>query len=159
MLTGVVIFIFPNDAAQNAITILAALVFFSVFEMLSPYKSASDMWLSRGGHVTVFLSMFHWLLLKVDVSGERDESQAVLVAGHVMMALAIVVEVAGICYASRRNRAVEQKAVLPERVGGSDDVPFFERAPPSWKSFMRRDSVSEKAGPNRSVAVVVTGRL
>ncbi|CAN0344433.1 unnamed protein product, partial [Scytosiphon promiscuus] len=57
MLTGVVVFIFPNDAAQIAITILTTFFFFAVFEILSPYKSESDMWLSRGGHVIVFLSM------------------------------------------------------------------------------------------------------
>ncbi|CAM9858548.1 unnamed protein product, partial [Ectocarpus sp. 12 AP-2014] len=76
MLTGVVVFIFPNDAAQIAITMLIAFFFFAVFEVLSPYKSESDTWLSRGGHVIVFLSMFDLLLLKVDVSGERDQSQA-----------------------------------------------------------------------------------
>ncbi|CAN0341912.1 unnamed protein product, partial [Scytosiphon promiscuus] len=70
MLTGVVVFIFPNDAAQIAITILIALFFSAVFDVLSPYKSESDMWLSRGGHVIVFLSMFDMLLLKVDVSSE-----------------------------------------------------------------------------------------
>ncbi|CAM9385517.1 unnamed protein product [Laminaria digitata] len=104
MLTGVVVFIFPNDAAQIAITMLSTFVFLLFFEALSPYKSESDMWLSRGGHVIVFLSMYDVLLLKVDVSSERDQSQAVfagvLVAGHVLMVLAIVVEVVGICYAA-----------------------------------------------------------
>ncbi|CAN0242647.1 unnamed protein product, partial [Scytosiphon promiscuus] len=65
MLTGVVVFIFPNDATQIAITIPIALFFSAVFDVLSPYKSESDMWLSRGGHVIVFLSMFDMLLLKV----------------------------------------------------------------------------------------------
>ncbi|CAM9340915.1 unnamed protein product, partial [Hapterophycus canaliculatus] len=67
LLTGVVVFIFPNDAAQIAITILTAFSFFAVFEALSPYESQSDMWLSRVGHAIVFLSMFDLLLLKVDV--------------------------------------------------------------------------------------------
>ncbi|CAN0280989.1 unnamed protein product, partial [Scytosiphon promiscuus] len=104
MLTGVVVFIFPNDAAQIAITMLISFFFFAVFDFLSPYTCESDMWLSRVGHVLVFLSMFDMLLLKVDVSSERDQSQAVfaavLVAGHVLMVLAIVLEVIGICYAS-----------------------------------------------------------
>ncbi|CAN0173938.1 unnamed protein product, partial [Scytosiphon promiscuus] len=65
MLTGVVVFIFPNDAAQVAITMLIAFFFFGILEILSPYKLESDMWLSRGGHVLVFLSMFYLLLLKV----------------------------------------------------------------------------------------------
>ncbi|CAN0502464.1 unnamed protein product, partial [Scytosiphon promiscuus] len=37
MLTGVVVFIYPNDAAQIAITILNVFFFFALFEMLSPY--------------------------------------------------------------------------------------------------------------------------
>ncbi|CAN0412863.1 unnamed protein product, partial [Hapterophycus canaliculatus] len=98
MLTGVVVFIFPNDAAQVAITMLIAFFFFAVFEVLPPYESESDVWLSRGGHIMVFLSMFDMLLLKVDVSHESDRSQAifagVLVAGHMLIVLAIVVEVA-----------------------------------------------------------------
>ncbi|CAM9214260.1 unnamed protein product, partial [Hapterophycus canaliculatus] len=98
MLTSVVVFIFPNDAAQIAITMLIAFFFFAVFEALSPYESESDVWLSRGGHVIVFLSVFDMLLLKVDISNESDRSQAiyagVLVSGHALIALAIVVEVA-----------------------------------------------------------------
>lgn len=164
MLTGVVVFIFPNDAAQIAITMLITFVFLLVFEALSPYKSESDMWLSRGGHVIVFLSMFDVLLLKVDVSGERDQSQAVfeglLVAGHVLMMLVIVVEVVGICYASRGKGVVKDEALsesLPESTAraGSDDVPAFESIPSSWRSFVRQGSVSEEAGPTRSVAGTV----
>ncbi|CAN0250034.1 unnamed protein product [Scytosiphon promiscuus] len=134
MLTGVVVFIFPNDAAQLAITMLLAFFFFMVFEMLRPYEAESDMWLSRGGHMTVFLSMFYLLLLKVDVSGERSESQAIygglLVACHVVMVLAIVVEVVGICYASRgKKHVVEETASSSESLpksgarAGSDGAP------------------------------------
>lgn len=44
----------PNDAAQSAITMLVALFFFAVFEVLGPYTvRVPDMWLSRGGHVIV----------------------------------------------------------------------------------------------------------
>ncbi|CAM9632719.1 unnamed protein product [Ectocarpus fasciculatus] len=136
MLTGVVVFIFPNDAAQVAITMLMAFFFFGVFEVLSPYRSESDMWLSRGGHVIVFFSMFYLLLLKVDVSGERDESQdafaGLFVAGHVFMVLAVIAEVIGVCYASRNEGVGEKTATSPKTssVGlrprvGSDDVPVF----------------------------------
>ncbi|CAM9878119.1 unnamed protein product [Ectocarpus fasciculatus] len=77
--------------------------------------------------------MFDLLLLKVDVSGERDQSQAafagVLMAGHLLMILAIVVEVVGICYAS--GKKVVEDAVSSERPrAGSDDVPLFESALP-----------------------------
>ncbi|CAM9790765.1 unnamed protein product [Scytosiphon promiscuus] len=171
MLTGVVVFIFPNDAAQIAITILISFVFFAVFELLSPYKSESEMWLARGGHVIVFFSMFDLLLLKVDVSRERDQSQAVfagaLVAGHVLMALTIVVEAIGICYASRRRRVADEaepSESLPgvkPRAGSDDDDSVFEGAPKSWGSFMRQISMWEEEGPARnrvSGAVVGIGR-
>ncbi|CAM9479810.1 unnamed protein product [Ectocarpus fasciculatus] len=140
MLTGVVVFIFPNDAAQIAITILIAVFFFAVFDILSPYASEFDMWLSRGGQVVVFLSMFDLLLLKVDVSHERSQSQqayaGVLVAGHVLMFLAIFFEVVGICYASRRNRVMEEDKAFLSFPGlrahrTSDETPVFERSPAS----------------------------
>ncbi|CAN0382790.1 unnamed protein product [Ectocarpus sp. 12 AP-2014] len=158
MLTGVVVFIFPNDAAQIAITILLTLFFSLLFEILSPYESESDMWLSRGGHVILFLSMFDLLLLKVDVSGESDQSQAVfsgvLVTGHVLMILVIVVEVVGICYPSGKKRVVGAASSSESSPGlrpraGSDDVLAFESVPASWPSFMRRSSVSEEPGPTR----------
>ncbi|CAM9381315.1 unnamed protein product, partial [Laminaria digitata] len=105
MLTGVVVFIYPNDTAQIAITILNSFFFFAVSEALSPYKAVSNTWLSRFGHVLVFFTMFDILLLKVDASQESSESQrilgAVFVAGHVVMILAVLAEAIALCYASR----------------------------------------------------------
>ncbi|CAN0089674.1 unnamed protein product [Ectocarpus fasciculatus] len=169
MLTGVVVFIFPNSAAQIAITMLAAFFFLVIVETLSPYKSESDMWLSRGGHTIVFLSVFVVLLLKVDVSGESDQSQVVfagvLLAGHVLMILAIVVEVVGICFVFWKHR-VSGKAVSSEslpglrsRAGsserpvwsraGSSERPVFESAPASWQGSANEGverTGSEEAG-------------
>ncbi|CAM9576912.1 unnamed protein product [Ectocarpus sp. 6 AP-2014] len=80
----------------------------------------------------VSLSMLDLLLLKVDVSGESDESQTVfpgvLVAGHVLMIVVIVVEVVGICYASGKKRVVGAASSSESSPGlrpraGSDDVP------------------------------------
>ena len=166
LLTGVVVFIFPSTAAQIAITMLIAFLFFAMFEILSPYTSESDMWFSRGGHVIIFLSMFDSLVLKVDVSGERAQSQAafagVLVAGHVLTVLAIVVEVVAVCIALKKKKIDEGGEEASERPRvGSDDVPVFESAPAAWGSFFRQGSVSEMTGPTRSIsgAVVTTGAL
>ena len=168
MLTGVVVFIFPNSAAQIATTMLIAFSFFVVFEILAPYKSDFDIWLSRGGHILVFLSMYDLLLRRVDVSGESDESQAsfagVLVAGHVLMILAVVVEIAAIIYAARREMIIArdgQEGSQSLSAGPDDGVPVFESAPPPWKSFWGQGLVSERAGPTRSVpgTVRVTGGL
>lgn len=73
LLTGAVVFIFPNDAAEMAKTILIAFCLLAVFKVLAPYTSECDMGRSRGGHVIVFLGVFDLLVLKVDVSGERTQ--------------------------------------------------------------------------------------
>ncbi|CAM9191106.1 unnamed protein product [Ectocarpus sp. 13 AM-2016] len=96
LLAGVVVFIFPNTAAQIAITLMMAFAFVMASEVLAPYASKWDAWLSRTGHAVVFVSMYIALLLKVDVSGERVRSQRVfenvLVAANACMILAVVTE-------------------------------------------------------------------
>ncbi|CAN0045690.1 unnamed protein product, partial [Scytosiphon promiscuus] len=96
LLTGVVVFIYPGTAAQIAVTLLMAFFFVVLAEVLAPYTSGWDAWLSRIGHAVVFVSMYVALLLKVDVSNERAESQKVfeivLVGAHACMVLMVVVE-------------------------------------------------------------------
>lgn len=96
MLTGVVVFIYPGDAAQIAATIMIAFAFFVVSESTSPYDSAFDTWLSRSGHVVVVCSLFVALLDKVDVSSEREASQTafggVLVTLHICLILVVLGE-------------------------------------------------------------------
>lgn len=105
LLTGVVVFIYPNTSAQVAVTLAMAFAFSIISESLAPYLSPWDKWLSRTGHVIVFLSMYLALLLKVDVSKERNRSQrvfeVVLVAAHVSMVLAVVVETLMVVYSVR----------------------------------------------------------
>lgn len=99
----------------------------------------------------VFLSMFHLLLLKVDVSGEADQSQAafagVLVAGHVLMILAIVVEAVAISFAPRGDRVAAEEGQEEEVSESSspalDDAPVSKGAPAPCRSFphQRRGSL------------------
>lgn len=156
VLTGVVVFIYPNDTAQIAITIINSFFFFVVSEVLSPYKSASDTWLSRSGHILIFFSMFDVLLLRVDVSQESSESQhifaGVLVTGHVVMIVAVVVEAIGLCCASRhaehdvveepapsrsvpRERSAETVGSAEEESGENFQTPNGTR---SWGPFVRQ---------------------
>ena len=111
MLAGVVVFIYPNSAAQIAITLMMAVVFALVSEALAPYASRWDTWISRMGHAVVTVSMYVALLLKVDVSEERTDSQrvfeAVLVAVHVLMVLSIVVETCIVACAFRAEQREE----------------------------------------------------
>ena len=96
LLTGVVVFIYPNTAAQIAVTLILAFTFAMISEGLNPYVSIWDTWISRVGHIVVFVSMYIALLLKVDVSGERAESQrvfeVVLVSVHGCLIAAVLVE-------------------------------------------------------------------
>ena len=96
LLAGVVVFIYPNSAAQIAITLIMAFAFALLTEGLAPYASRWSPWISRTGHVVVVMSMYVALLLKVDVSDERSGSQkvfeALLVATHVVMVLVVLVE-------------------------------------------------------------------
>lgn len=75
LLTGVVVFIYLNTAAQIAITLMIAFAFFGISESLSPYISKWDKWVNRMGHIIVYASMYIALLLRVNVSDEREDSQ------------------------------------------------------------------------------------
>ena len=96
LLTGAVVFIYPNTAAQIAVTLAIAVVFVFLSEGMAPYHSQWDAWISRLGHAIIFVSVYLALLLKVDVSGENDSSQKtfemILVAAHGCMILAVVAE-------------------------------------------------------------------
>lgn len=126
-LTGVVVFIFPNSAAQIATTFLLALFFFAVSEVLNPYETWQDSWLSRLGHAVVLLSMYFALLLKVDVVDDGGSSQelfsVVLVTTNVMMIVAVVMECLAVCWYVVRSRAAE----LPRRrIGIEKTVSIME---------------------------------
>ena len=95
-LTGVVVFIYPNTAAQVSVTLVLAFVFVMVSESLAPYASRKDAWMSRVAHIVVFLSMFQALVLKADVSNESSDSQevfgGVLLAANACMVAAVITE-------------------------------------------------------------------
>lgn len=96
LLTGVVVFIYPNTPSQIAVILVVAVFYMVVAESLEPYASRLDAWISRTGHVIVFLSMYVALLLKVDLSDERADGEAVfeaiLVFSHACMVCAVVVQ-------------------------------------------------------------------
>lgn len=95
-LTGIIVFTFPNTAAQVATTIVISFMFSMVSESLDPYVLELDAWLSRVGHAVIFLSLFAALLVKVDVSDEREYSAevfgGVLIAVNILMVLAVMAE-------------------------------------------------------------------
>ena len=93
---GVVVFFNPNTASQITVTLILAFTFMVVSESLDPYASRWNSWLSRTGHTVVFFSVYVALLLKVDVSSERRDSQrafeVVLVVFNACIIVAVIVE-------------------------------------------------------------------
>ena len=96
LLAGVVVFFNPNTASQVAMTLILAFTFAVISGSLDPYASRWDTWLSRTGHVVVFVTVFVALLLKVDVSTESHNSQetfeTILVFVNGCMIAAVVIE-------------------------------------------------------------------
>lgn len=118
LLTGVVVFIFPNSAAQIAVSLLMAFAFLVLSEVLAPFASAWDCWVARSGHILVFLTMYVALLLKVDVSDEREDSQrlfaVVLVVMNLVLFLAAVAEMIWMWRATK----LEENAMPRSRSAG-----------------------------------------
>lgn len=88
--------IFPNSVAQVGIAFMIAAFFMVLSEIVAPYKSLWDAWINRIGHAIVFGSIYLALLLMVDVSDEREDSQGVfgviLIAGHALMLFLVVLQ-------------------------------------------------------------------
>ena len=101
-LTGIVVFIYPNTTPQIAVALVMAFLFTMLFEALAPYNTRWNCWISRTGHVIVFVSMFIALLLKIDVYSERASSQSllavILVVTHGGLVLATVVQAMAMAY-------------------------------------------------------------
>ena len=96
LLVGVLVFFNPNTASQIAVTLILVFTFVVISESLDPYASRWNTWLSRTGHVVVFFTVYVALLLKVDVSSERRDSQrafeVVLVLFNACMIVAVIIE-------------------------------------------------------------------
>ena len=96
LLVGVIVFFNPNTASQIAVTLILAFTFVVISESLDPYASRWNTWLSRTGHVVVFFTVYVALLLKVNVSSERRDSQrafeVVLVVFNVCMIVAVIIQ-------------------------------------------------------------------
>ena len=131
MLTGVVVFIYPNTAAQVAVTLMIAFLFVVLSLYLAPYVCKWDANISLAGHVIVFTSMYTALLSKVDVSDERDVNQevfaGVLVAAHACMVFAVVLETGVIFCSMGRRGAPRQREGPRPRVHCTPPVDPFPK--------------------------------
>ena len=116
-------FIYPESSAQIAVVLLLAVIFMVVSEILCPFVRPVEMWLYRAGHYVVFASMYLALLLRVDVSSERTQSQevfsGVLVIAHVTMILVVIAQ--GVFVFVGWGDLLETPVAL-QRLGVDDDA-------------------------------------
>lgn len=107
VLSGVIVFIFPNTAGQVATAFLLSLLFAALFMALDPYSSWFDTSIARTGHMVVLMSMFVALLQKVDMGDDDDFSQdvfaIVLVLVNCFMVVAAAAEACGMCLVAVRE--------------------------------------------------------
>ncbi|CAN0265527.1 unnamed protein product, partial [Pylaiella littoralis] len=97
LLTGALVFVLPNTAAQAAGACLFAFVSLLAFELLRPHLSHTDAWMYRVGCIVIVSSNFLALMVKADVSDETASSQEtfglLLIVVHASMVLAIISQV------------------------------------------------------------------
>jgi hypothetical protein len=72
LLTGIVVFIYPNSAAQPAITCIMAFISLAATLGFAPHSDTMGSNVYITGAVIILLSIHLTLLLKVDVS--KDQS-------------------------------------------------------------------------------------
>lgn len=96
LLTGVVVFMYPDTATQIALTLVITFMFVVVSEGMCPYASRWERWVFRAGNVIVFVSVYIALLIKVDMFAESDRNRSILagalLAVHALMILLVIAE-------------------------------------------------------------------
>lgn len=96
MMTGVIVFIYPDSAPQVAVTLIFAVVFIVISMTINPYAEKSSNVLSTVGHLIVFFTVYISLLYKVDLSDENSDSQDafayVIVIVHLLLFFSIFIE-------------------------------------------------------------------
>lgn len=83
LLTGCLVFILPNSAGQAAVACVLAVLTVGVFALVNPYSDANDHRAYTLGALTIFLTMFMGLVVRVSVVlllfliyfAEKDKSE------------------------------------------------------------------------------------
>lgn len=158
-LTGLAAFLLPDSAAQVAIEVVLAALFMAVSDVLSPFVDPFDAWLYRIGGWTIFFSMYLALLLKVDVSDEDAQSQAVfakvLIAAHAGMVMVIVVQ--AVLSVRKGLIAAREKPVANERLHRLSFAQACEDGEEEENAVVQKESKlqrSEEAGETGSRAAI-----
>lgn len=96
LLSGVSVLIYPDPSAQVRLMMVIVFGFFGIAEGLAPYESTWNAWISRSGHVIIFMSLYVALLLEGSAREANDNNylafEVILVFAHGCLVLALVVE-------------------------------------------------------------------
>jgi hypothetical protein len=143
LLTGAIVFIYPNTTTQAAVACLLALVSMAVVAAYSPHKEATDKRVYITGSAIIFLSMFLALLIKANVNEADTRSQKAYSALLVLLNVAIVViALAQMFLAGRASyvAAREQAKTKSAKCGPSTDI---LNAAPSSTALTTTTTVNE----------------
>lgn len=94
---GAIVFVFPYEMGQVAVTLILIVGFAVCSESLAPYRSPWDTWISRIGHMVVFLSIFIAFTVSYVDHGEggRDSEESygrALIVLNLCWIVAVVLE-------------------------------------------------------------------
>ena len=131
LLTAGVLRVDDDTSAQVAVILMVAVSFALLLEILAPYESRIDVWVSRTGHAVVYGSMYFALLQKTEISNETQASQKVfewvLITTHALMVVAVAIDAVVLAYTS----SAENRTNRPERVLPVDDFSGIELS--TWR--------------------------
>lgn len=89
LLTGFLVFINPGSSIQVTVACLFAFISLLIFEVIRPHYNKTDTWLYRLGCITIFVSTYMGLLLKVDYESQQSVLEVVLILLNVGLVITI----------------------------------------------------------------------
>lgn len=96
-------FVLPYEIGQVAVTLILIMVFALCSESLAPYRNLWDIWISRIGHIVVFLSIFVAFVVSYvndgngDCGNEKGYGRALEVVNLCWIAAVVAEGVATVC--------------------------------------------------------------
>ncbi|CAM9453958.1 unnamed protein product, partial [Chrysoparadoxa australica] len=116
-LTGIIVFIPPDNAAQLAWSGLFSVAALGGVAFVRPYAETSDLYLYITGMLSIFLTVFQSLLIKVEVSDEDSAAQimfssAIIFAQVMLVLVTVALVIQEILEAQKKDPVLEGFADL-----------------------------------------------
>ncbi|CAM9334760.1 unnamed protein product [Discosporangium mesarthrocarpum] len=176
-LTGCLVFIFPNSAAQAAVACVLSMVTICLTTVLRPFQDLTDFKAYVLGAIIIFLSMFMALTAKVRVTDEDTQSQVILAWMLILLNLALTIltiiecifEVRSLCREHPLRVPLDEKCGQPGMglhgkrgvkdkpflKGSSGEEPTDER---SSEDFYEHINTLHKGGSDSKLVTNIDGR-